>query len=48
MNIDKYKGLIQNTYLFNGFSVDEIPKLFENNSYRICQYEKKFYYIFTK
>ena len=42
MNIDKYKGLIQNTYLFNGFSVDEIPKLFENNSYRICQYEKNF------
>ena len=41
MNIDRYKNLINHTYLFNIFSPDEISYLFKDGYYNIKSYNKK-------
>lgn len=40
MNIYEYTAIIQASYLFNGFTINEIPGLFKNNFYSIRQYGK--------
>lgn len=40
MDINKYKNLISNTYLFNTFSQDEIINLFKRDYYKIRDYKK--------